>query len=84
MTQVIPVPDGSTEVVSVHRLAAGDRVRVPVGQAFPADGVLLHGTTQADEALSVLDVQMTPASSDGYYRSVYENTVALRNRLFGN
>ena len=40
--------------------------------------------TQADEALSVLDVQMTPASSDGYYRSVYENTVALRNRLFGN
>ncbi|MGH8085312.1 MAG: PilW family protein [Lysobacter sp.] len=40
--------------------------------------------TQADKALSVLDVRMTPASSDGYYRSVYENTVALRNRLFGN
>jgi type IV pilus assembly protein PilW len=38
---------------------------------------------QADDALSVLDVQMTPPS-DGYYRSVYENTVALRNRLFGN
>ncbi len=41
---------------------------------------------QADadiNALSVLDVQMT-APQDGYYRSVYENTVALRNRLFGN
>ena len=33
------------------RLAAGDRVRVPAGQAFPADGVLLEGRTQADEAL---------------------------------
>jgi Cu2+-exporting ATPase len=43
--------DGSTEVVSVHRLAAGDRVRVALGQAFPADGVLLEGSTQADEAL---------------------------------
>lgn len=40
-------------------------------------------STQADEALSVLDVQMT-APTDGYYRSVYENTIALRNRLFGN
>ncbi|MCW5611673.1 MAG: cadmium-translocating P-type ATPase [Rubrivivax sp.] len=43
--------DGSTEAVSVHRLRAGDRVRVPVGQAFPADAVLLEGATRADEAL---------------------------------
>jgi Cu2+-exporting ATPase len=43
--------DGATETVSVLRLAAGDRVRVPVGQAFPADGVQLQGATQADEAL---------------------------------
>ena len=43
--------DGSTETVSVQRLARGDLVRVPVGQAFPADGPLTEGATQADEAL---------------------------------
>jgi len=37
--------------VSVQRLQPGDRVRVPVGQAFPADGVLLAGATRADESL---------------------------------
>ena len=43
--------DGSSETVSVQRLRPGDLVRVPVGQAFPADGVLVDGSTQADEAL---------------------------------
>ncbi|MDE2614491.1 MAG: cation-translocating P-type ATPase, partial [Burkholderiales bacterium] len=44
-------PDGSAVGVAVHRLAPGDRVRVPVGAAFPADGTLLEGRTRADEAL---------------------------------
>ena len=39
------------EVVSILRLMPGDRVRVPLGQAFPADGVLLQGQTRADESL---------------------------------
>jgi P-type Cu2+ transporter len=43
--------DGSVEVVSAQRLARGDRVRVPVGQAVPADGALTEGVTQVDEAL---------------------------------
>jgi Cu2+-exporting ATPase len=43
--------DGSTESVSVLRLAVGDRVRVPVGQSFAADGVLLEGETLVDESL---------------------------------
>ena len=43
--------DGELETVSVHRLQPGDRVRVPVGQAFAADGVVLLGATQADESL---------------------------------
>jgi P-type Cu2+ transporter len=43
--------DGSWEVVGVHRLLRGDTVRVTVGQAFPADGVILQGATQVDEAL---------------------------------
>jgi len=45
------LPDGSTEAVSLHRLRPGDLLRVPLGQAFPADGVLESGHTRADEAL---------------------------------
>ena len=43
--------DGQVEVVNASRLIAGDRVRIPVGQIFAADGVLLEGTTQADESM---------------------------------
>ncbi|MDO9283898.1 MAG: cation-translocating P-type ATPase [Aquabacterium sp.] len=42
---------GHAESVSVQRLMPGDRVRVPVGQAFPADGAVIEGATRADEAL---------------------------------
>ncbi|MEO8523373.1 MAG: cation-translocating P-type ATPase, partial [Caldimonas sp.] len=44
-------PDGSTLLVALHRLRAGDRVRVLAGEAFPADGALLEGETEVDEAL---------------------------------
>jgi Cu2+-exporting ATPase len=43
--------EGGVEVVAVGRLRAGDHVRVLAGQAFPADGVLLEGRTDADEAM---------------------------------
>ena len=43
--------DGGVEAVSVLRLQRGDVVRVPVGQAFAADGVLTLGHTRADESL---------------------------------
>lgn len=43
--------DGRLETVSTRRLAPGDVIRVPLGEAFPADGVLLEGQTAADEAL---------------------------------
>ena len=43
--------DGQLESVSALRLARGDRVRVPRGEAFAADGVLLSGATLADESL---------------------------------
>ncbi|MCC5088228.1 PilW family protein [Xanthomonas campestris] len=53
-------------------------------------GLLVRGassetaaTQQAVAKPSVLAVTVTPPS-DGQYRSVYEATVALRNRLFGN
>jgi Cu2+-exporting ATPase len=43
--------DGSVETISAQRIAAGDVLRVPLGQAFAADGVLTQGETAVDEAL---------------------------------
>lgn len=42
---------GRSETVSTMRLAPGDRVRVALGQAFPADGILDEGRTRVDESL---------------------------------
>ena len=44
-------PDGSMEQVDRGRLAIGDVVRVPFGEAFPADGHVVDGTSSVDEAL---------------------------------
>lgn len=43
--------DGGVDVISVHRLQPGDRVRVPAGGAVPADGVLLSAGADVREAL---------------------------------
>ena len=51
LTALRLAPDGGIETISAKRLRAGDRVRVPVGQVFAADGVLTEGSTQADEAV---------------------------------
>ena len=42
--------DGTVELVGLHRLASGDRVRVLAGEAFPADGPL-ETAAEVDEAL---------------------------------
>ncbi len=45
-------PDGSGATpVSALRLQPGDRLRVPLGQAFCADGVIVQGSTRVDESL---------------------------------
>lgn len=43
--------DGSWESVDLTELRPDDVVRVAVGDAFPADGTLIDGPTQVDEAL---------------------------------
>lgn len=43
--------DGRVTSVSVLRLRPGDRVRVPLGHAFCADGVLAQGATRVDQSL---------------------------------
>ena len=52
--------DGRVEEVSALRLAPDERVRVALGQAFPADGRLIDGRTQVDEAL--LSGESTPVA----------------------
>ena len=42
---------GDFERVATRRLKLGDVLRVLPGEAFPADGRILNGSTQADEAL---------------------------------
>jgi Cu2+-exporting ATPase len=44
-------PDGSAEQISLSALAAGDIVRVAVGEGVPADGDVLDGETAFDESL---------------------------------
>jgi Cu2+-exporting ATPase len=43
--------DGSITAVDPAELVPGDRVRVLAGEAFPADGELLDGPVEVDEAL---------------------------------
>lgn len=45
------LPDGSFERIALHRLRAGDVVRVLPGESFPADGEIVEGNTLAEEAL---------------------------------
>ncbi|MEX8505428.1 heavy metal translocating P-type ATPase [Leptothrix ochracea] len=43
--------DGHSELVAANRLMIGDRLRIQVGQAFVADGLVLEGRTQVDESM---------------------------------
>lgn len=43
--------EGAFTRVATRRLRVGDVVRVLPGEAFPADGCIIAGSTQADEAL---------------------------------
>ena len=47
---------GAYERVPVRKLAVGDRIRVFAGEVFPADGVVLLGNSQVDEALLTGDI----------------------------
>ena len=54
--------DGAFERVAVRRLRTGDVIRVLPGEAFPADGVILHGSTLADESLLTGESRPLPRS----------------------
>jgi len=45
------IVDGVRETIPATDLAEGDLIRVKMGEAFPADGVIRTGATEVDEAL---------------------------------
>jgi Cu2+-exporting ATPase len=55
--------DGTTTMIPLTRLQCGDRVRVLAGEAFPADGRLLEGETEVDEALLTGESRPIPRKS---------------------
>ena len=57
--------DGTFEPVAVRRLQVGDVIRVLPGQTFPADGVVLQGDTQVDEALLTGESRPVSRSAGG-------------------
>jgi Cu2+-exporting ATPase len=67
-------PDGNFERVAVRRLQPGDVLRILPGEAFPADGVILQGQTQADEALLTGESRPVP-------RAVGEAVIAGSHNL---
>jgi Cu2+-exporting ATPase len=54
------VSAAQTESVPISSLRHGDRVRVVVGQAFPADGQVLQGQTEVDESLLTGESRAVP------------------------
>jgi Cu2+-exporting ATPase len=56
------VRDGQTEQVLATDLRVSDRVRVRAGQTFPADGVVIDGVTEVNEAL--LTGESRPVAKD--------------------
>lgn len=57
--------DGAFERVAVRRLSAGDVIRVLPGEAFPADGFILEGSTLADESLLTGESRPLPRGKGG-------------------
>jgi Cu+-exporting ATPase len=53
-------PDGTGTEIAAELLAPGDRVRVRPGGRFPADGVVIAGNSDADEAMLTGESRAVP------------------------
>jgi Cu2+-exporting ATPase len=56
------IENGSTVVVPISRLAAGDRVLIRPGDSIPADGRIVTGDTRVDESLLTGEARPQPRS----------------------
>ena len=74
--------DGSRESVPVDALAAGDVVRIAVGEPVPADGVLLEGEAHFEESLLTGEsVPVTRHAGDPVYAGTACREHAARIRV---
>lgn len=74
--------DGSRESVPVGALAAGDVVRIAVGEPVPADGVLLEGEAHFEESLLTGEsVPVTRHAGDPVYAGTACREHAARIRV---
>lgn len=55
--------DGAVDKVPVSQLVPGDRVRVRPGEVIPADGVVVEGTSEANEALLTGESRPVPKAA---------------------
>ena len=68
------LPDGSEEEVAVEALLVNQRLRVKPGEAFAADGVIVHGRSASDE--STLTGEANPVEK-GVADQVFSGTINL-------
>ena len=71
---ILALPDGGEREVPIEELQLGQRVRVKPGDAFPADGTVIKGSSASDE--SALTGEATPVSK-GIGDPVFSGTVNL-------
>lgn len=73
---------GGSERISPVRLRVGDEVRIAAGQAFPADGRLLDGPTEVDEALLTGEARPVPRQAgDAVLAGSFNLSSAVRMRV---
>lgn len=68
--------DGTEKTVNVEELVEGERIRVRPGEAFPVDGIIISGETEADES-------MLTGESMPVHKEVGANVVGGSNNLTG-
>ncbi|HSY53268.1 MAG TPA: heavy metal translocating P-type ATPase [Opitutaceae bacterium] len=68
------LPGGGEREIEVAELGIGDHVRVKPGEAFPADGTVIHGKSASDE--SALTGESVPVSK-GDGDTVFSGTLNL-------
>ncbi|MDT0386705.1 heavy metal translocating P-type ATPase [Streptomyces dubilierae] len=75
-------PDGSEQTVPVEELAVGDTVLVRPGERVGADGLVLDGTSEADQATITGEPLPVPKTrGDEVFAGTLNGTGALRVRV---
>ncbi len=78
VTRILTRSDGSAgvEYVSPSRLAPGDIIQIAAGETFAADGAIIQGDTQADEALLTGESQPLAKPCGAWVRAGSVNVLA--------